>query len=983
MNAHAPHGGPAPRRARPWLASFPLLALVLLSFPLVAQRIPYQRYTIADGLPQMQVMSLAQDSLGFLWVATKFGVARFDGAHFDLRWNPNENPDLAGQIFAMKGQGDSILISIDQRWVTLPILGSPKARISKHRDRVDSVRQHFAISQSIIISNIKPLGVDSFLLYQNASLFHFWVESSHSEILRYLDDGDTLTIELIHNIGSFSPHTRMLSMADSANLWEWVDGRWRDTGLEQATHSVLPGSDSLLQIVQRSQGHRAELLLRQRGQEPRLIDDAFPYMPNCGLVDDEGNIWIGSESGLFRYMDMGISYFDPVRDNLPITAWGLWHLAADSVLLWDHIPGPHLYRPSKATLRPLAFPEGFHRYHFRAALFHDTLFLPNTSGLDFLDGDKVRALPAASGQFSSFDLLADPWQDRLLVGGGDPVGGVWECRDGLTRRLAHLRSHVVMLHPQAREGSFWVGEHRRLHRLEGDSLLPHGLEGYQGPVGAMQMVDDPTGGQWLASVLGLFLIRNDTLYRFNLPHAHSYAAFVALESDSVLLVGMLTGLMRLRLAEAHRMANTLGPAREWTADLASQPEAYTYLGPDQGVLGNEAGQQGAWRAPDGRLWIGFSDLLQVYDPAKVAQRSYPRRFYLRSLRLDDQADSLERLGQDFRGVEVVELELGCVALGFHDNLLFQFGVAGRGDTLWHDPVREARFTHIFNKLGDWTLLARVQFPDGRWSQPIRLLTNHKPLRTEVLLLLVMSLLISVTLVISIASSIKNKRRLREQEELHRIERKKVEEVQKLLSYNRAMDTHTVINLLNNAYMILDTDDGVERSRKFIRNTVDHYRTLLKNTTQAFLPLAVEYEHAMGYLAMFKARFPGKLTVKSDFDDLRDPQIKVPKSLLVEVLVNSFKHGLVYRTESWLVEMSFRLDQEFLHVEVFDNGNETKQTPGSPERGAGTQLFADLASILPGFEHEGEKLRDADGQMLGYRVRLRVPLKISEHLLNPN
>jgi len=39
-------------------------------------------YTVKDGLPQMQCMKLFQDSKGYIWIATKGGLSKFDGINF-------------------------------------------------------------------------------------------------------------------------------------------------------------------------------------------------------------------------------------------------------------------------------------------------------------------------------------------------------------------------------------------------------------------------------------------------------------------------------------------------------------------------------------------------------------------------------------------------------------------------------------------------------------------------------------------------------------------------------------------------------------------------------------------------------------------------------------------------------------------------------------------------------------------------------------
>ena len=45
-------------------------------------RLIVDQWRVEDGLPQNTVTSLAQDERGYLWIATRKGLARFDGVQF-------------------------------------------------------------------------------------------------------------------------------------------------------------------------------------------------------------------------------------------------------------------------------------------------------------------------------------------------------------------------------------------------------------------------------------------------------------------------------------------------------------------------------------------------------------------------------------------------------------------------------------------------------------------------------------------------------------------------------------------------------------------------------------------------------------------------------------------------------------------------------------------------------------------------------------
>ncbi|HEX9955614.1 MAG TPA: two-component regulator propeller domain-containing protein, partial [Fibrella sp.] len=58
--------------------------LVLLPITLFAQPKGWQELTISNGLSQGMVFDLKQDRQGFMWVATKDGLNRYDGHNFTV-----------------------------------------------------------------------------------------------------------------------------------------------------------------------------------------------------------------------------------------------------------------------------------------------------------------------------------------------------------------------------------------------------------------------------------------------------------------------------------------------------------------------------------------------------------------------------------------------------------------------------------------------------------------------------------------------------------------------------------------------------------------------------------------------------------------------------------------------------------------------------------------------------------------------------------
>ncbi|MCK0131302.1 hypothetical protein MWU59_07255 [Flavobacteriaceae bacterium F08102] len=65
-----------------------LLCFVLFSFFIqlstaqINKRISFRSLSVEEGLSQNSVISIAQDSIGYLWFATQDGLNRYDGKTF-------------------------------------------------------------------------------------------------------------------------------------------------------------------------------------------------------------------------------------------------------------------------------------------------------------------------------------------------------------------------------------------------------------------------------------------------------------------------------------------------------------------------------------------------------------------------------------------------------------------------------------------------------------------------------------------------------------------------------------------------------------------------------------------------------------------------------------------------------------------------------------------------------------------------------------
>lgn len=80
-----------------WFTFLLLLAIHLL----MAQTLPSRNLSLQQGLPDYYVSGIVQDKAGFIWIATRDGLARYDGRRFRLFRHQVRNPrSLANNVIA-------------------------------------------------------------------------------------------------------------------------------------------------------------------------------------------------------------------------------------------------------------------------------------------------------------------------------------------------------------------------------------------------------------------------------------------------------------------------------------------------------------------------------------------------------------------------------------------------------------------------------------------------------------------------------------------------------------------------------------------------------------------------------------------------------------------------------------------------------------------------------------------------------------------
>jgi ligand-binding sensor domain-containing protein/signal transduction histidine kinase/DNA-binding response OmpR family regulator len=240
-----------------------LCILYFINIPLVQPQNPakykFQKISLEQGLSHSVVTACAQDKLGFMWFATQDGLNRFDGYHFINFYNQKDNPYSLSNNFIQ-----SVLCDNDNEiWVaTLDGLC-----------RFDYFSEHFTVfyNEPSNVYSISGNEINCLALAANGNI---WIGTSNQG-LNYFNKKTKQFFRFQHLISNNI--TAIFEDKDSV-LW-------------------IGTFDSGIECIDLKTNHHSNY---------KALSGNFSYLQTnyirCITQDSLGNVWIGTNKGLARFL---------------------------------------------------------------------------------------------------------------------------------------------------------------------------------------------------------------------------------------------------------------------------------------------------------------------------------------------------------------------------------------------------------------------------------------------------------------------------------------------------------------------------------------------------------------------------------------------------------------------------------------------------------------------------------------------------------
>lgn len=518
-----------------------------------------------SGLPQNSVRAILQTRDGYLWFATREGLARFDGIDFTV-YNRRDTPQLlSNDIRALLESRDGNL------WIGT---ADGLARWN------GSNFMAFTVAQGLPDNSIWSIFQDN----------HGGIWAVTAGGVAYYSEGRFIPYTTHQGLSSNTVN----ALADGPNDSLWVA---TDNGLNQIRDGrvAAPVAGTTL----RSDTIRA------------LASDA------------SGNLWLGTQDGLQRLSGGKLLTYG-VAEGLPSSEVDV--LFADrSGNIWIGTPAG-LAVMTNGRLKTYTVKEGLPDNHIQT-LYQDregTLWVGTNHGIARILHGAISAF--SSRQSLSGDLILAIYEDRegsLWV--GTESGGVAIMRDQKFNTLTSsdgLSADLVSSVLQDHQGRIWIGtDGGGLDRYDGAHVTAFREQQGLTSDTVLSLAEDAKGYLWVGTPDGLNLMRNgrvvSSISADLLPD--EFIRSILADSDGSLWVGTRHGLARIQSGRSTIYTQTNGLANDFVGALMEGSDGSLWIGTLHGLSHFEHGRfenyttknglssnviTALYQDRQGHLWIG-------------------------------------------------------------------------------------------------------------------------------------------------------------------------------------------------------------------------------------------------------------------------------------------------------------------------------------------------------------------------------------------
>lgn len=973
-----------------------LLFFTGLSLNLLGQKYAFVTYSTEQGLPQTQVTAITQDSMGYLWVGTLGGLAKFNGASFTTY--SSNNGLLNNRITTLSyfegtiwvGHDGGISFIRNEKITRIPFQGNDKSR---------NVSAILRFGKELIVTSN---GGGLFRL-ENNQLVHVNIGNADSDRIRgaYVADNK---LYLATRAG--------VLVSDDARHFKLFDD------LPDYNFSGIIGNDNYRFYSTYSDGlYRYS---EQSGKYVHYSAESLRHNVFGCYVDKASTVWLITEEGIVYIKENGMISFLNEKNGLPVDMISAFFEDKDGNL-WIGSSGKGIFRfpgvnftfldQSTGLLSDL-FVCGFQKRNgdYYLGTFDKGIILKKSSGevsrLDTRENTIWAALENVNGR----DWFGT--QSSLVAVKPDGKIEVYDIEDGLPG------IKVTALY-KISDNEMYVGGSEGVSFYNGRTFQKIGNEEseYIGTVRDFVQLNDSL---YCVTNLGVFVLRNRD---FKLLNGISQVVYnIEKDKNGNLWYGTEEGLYRIKGNKIDRIFLLEDPASNYInflnyhkgemyvgtnnglfilSDLDEQKVAVQRFGIGEGVVDLETNLNSGFFDRHDNFWFGTASGLIAFHPGEGKGNTSAPILNLKSIKLNYQpfdyslyADELHPSGLPVSltlpySKNNLIFELDGVSLVHHRGLRYQFLLEGMNDE-WSPLTEVASITFTSLPAGEYKLFMRSVDIDGRISKELVFPFVIKQAFYKTwwfigIMTLFLALIVWRTFRLRL-------RRIRELNEKEKLEYKTKLLALEQKSVNASMNRHFIFNALNSIQYFINTQDRVS-ANKYLTNFAQLIRKNLDsaNADSNTITLEEELSRIRLYLSLESMRFKDCFDYEINIDGVDTESIMIPAMIMQPFVENSIIHGIL-PNEGKFGQIRIRVfpDENYLNILIEDNGigiNQSlskKTIMDGDHRSQGMEITSKRIELMKKISDKNieligpDEVVNNDGSINGTRVLIKIPLSDLEN-----
>jgi hypothetical protein len=937
---------------------------------------PFKHYTVQDGLVQMQIQALYQDSKGYLWCGTKLGISRFDGRNFknytslDIKqdgptnyFREDENNNLL--IFNRSNfsclHGDSAVsypypegfqFLEESFFPTVPCI------LQLHKDKkIPWNKIHFLNYQnpdSLYITelNRKHLGI---LYYDKKNINLVWSRSHDSIFVTDIYNKKTINSYQLNGINALG------QLGDDLYGFSNKQGIFKLQGdkFEIISNEKIEGSHS--KVI--ASPNNKYLVIKTEKNLYYFKDRLIPIKKGLTLIrdiifDKEGNLWVATEEGLYNFFQLNFVNYTFGKGNKD---W-VWTILEDEnknmwfssfqngIWKWDgNIVNDYSEQINKMRKRlyGISYPC---TYFMGGSKFGKSLYFPtNNSVIEYRDGTFKR-VKGISNITNKAYFITKTFDDGTLYCGGMP--GLFEINPNKTNRYwPHDSldiSTILSVERNLNKDLIVVGS-SGIAKIVKDSIVYIQKHSTQNNFCSTK---DHRNNIWIGGNQKLELLADDTIRNIVPNSNESYFSLLFVEPH-YLLIGGINGLYIANLNDYYQN-NIFEPI------LYNQHNGFT---------GIECGQNGFFTDSDGYVWINTSDLVTRFDPLElINNKPTPPTLFVKTKMSSDNIywQTLKPETNYLLKHNQNNFNFSADVISFSNtgNIRYYYRLSGL-QAEWTKAVTNSEINFYNLKPGKYQFSAKVD--PGTSSVMSEIVSVNFEIEKPFWIswwFITGSVLFFLAIIGFIIFLFYQRIRKKE------LIKKKIVQL-RADALKSQMNPHLIYNALNNINGLINLGHKQE-AQNYLNTFSDLLRLVLESTNKNEIPLKNELDIIRSFVAFHKQAKARKFDLKIQLDLEEDVNhILIPPVLIQPYVENAILHGFSKSINKGLILVVVQTNGNRLLINIEDNGVGIGNS-SYKGHGLGTKLTNERIKLL---EKKPENRVNIVKLENGTKVTINIPLKL--------